>query len=119
MNGIPMIRSMRTIIKSNAFIIAIAVMISALIFIFGRREKKTNTRHQFTYSVFNTLNGWGYEVLVDGKTFIHQDFVPVLAAEKGFKKKEYAEKAASLVIQKLQDNQLPSLTTTDLRQICS
>lgn len=111
--------SMRTIIKSNAFIIAVAVIISVLIFIFGRPQSKTNNKHQISYTTFNQTSGWGYEILVDGKIFIHQDFVPVLTAKNGFSKKEYAEKAASLVIQKLQHNQLPTLTTNDLRQIGS
>ncbi len=111
---------MRTIIKSNFFIIAIAVIISVLIFIFGWHNKKQPTpQHQFSYNTFFKQSGWGYEVLVDGKVHIHQDFVPVLPIEKGFNKKEYAEKAATLVIQKLQHNQLPTLTTGDLGQICS
>jgi hypothetical protein len=111
---------MRTIIKGNVFIIAIAVVISVLIFIFGRHNKKQPaTPHQFSYNTFLKQSGWGYEVLVDGKVYIHQDFVPVLPIEKGFRKKEYAEKAATLVMQKLQYNQLPTLTTADLSQICS
>ncbi|HWC52187.1 MAG TPA: DUF4907 domain-containing protein [Chitinophagaceae bacterium] len=110
---------MRTIIKSNGFIIAVAVIISALIFIFGRPEKKINTRHQFAYITFDQPAGWGYEIRADGKIFIHQDFIPALAAEKGFRKKEYAEKAAAMVIQKLQQDQLPTLTIADLRHICS
>ena len=110
---------MRTIIKSNGFIIAAAVIISAVIFIFGRPQSKTNNKHQFSYTTFNQASGWGYEVLVDGRIFIHQDYVPVLAAKQGFSKKKYAEEAAGLVIKKLQHNQLPTLTTNDLRQICS
>ncbi|HVT85081.1 MAG TPA: DUF4907 domain-containing protein [Chitinophagaceae bacterium] len=109
---------MRTIINSSGFIIAVAVVISALIFIFGWHHSKTD-KHQISYTTFNQTSGWGYEILVDGKIFIHQDFVPVLTSKNGFSKKEYAEKAASLVVQKLQHNKLPTLTTNDLRQICS
>ena len=111
---------MRTIIKSSYFIIAIAVIISVLIFFFVRYTKKeSNPHYKFSYTTFLKQSGWGYEVLVDDTVRIHQDFVPALPTEKGFNKKEYAEKAATLVIQKLQHNQLPTLTTTDLRQICS
>ncbi|HYM95122.1 MAG TPA: DUF4907 domain-containing protein, partial [Chitinophagaceae bacterium] len=49
---------------------------------------------------------------------IHQDYVPVLSVKKGFNKKEYAEKAAQLVIQKIQQNHVPALTEYDLVQIC-
>ncbi|MBS1921355.1 MAG: DUF4907 domain-containing protein [Bacteroidetes bacterium] len=108
---------MRTIIKSNGFILAVAVVISALIFVLRKTKNKTNVTHHFSYKTFDQQSGWGYDILVDEKIFIHQDFIPVIAAEKGFRKKEYAEKAASMIIQKLNLNLLPTLTAIDIRQI--
>lgn len=110
---------MRMITKHNVIVIGIAIIISALIFVFWWPWKKhKEVSPQLSYNTFYKQTGWGYEVLVDGKTIIHQEIVPALPVETGFSKKEYAEKAAQLVIQKLQRNDLPTLTKTDLSSIC-
>lgn len=120
MNGIPMIPSTRTIIKSNGFIIVTAVIISVLIFLFGKTNKEhSENQHKLSFKIFLKQSGWGYDIFADDKLFIHQELVPVLPTQKGFSKKEYAEKAALMVIHKLEQNHLPTLAKDELSHICS
>jgi len=111
---------MPTITKHNIIIIGTAIVISAGIFIISKERQKRNTQSplQVSYNIFNSPNGWGYDILENNKIFIHQDFVPALPVQKGFSKKEYAEKAAQLVIQKMHNTDFPTLTKQDLAQIC-
>lgn len=39
---------------------------------------------------------WGYDILMDGKLFIHQPFAPGISGNRGFSTKEKAELAAQL-----------------------
>lgn len=112
---------MPTITKHNIIVLGTAIVISAGIFIIAKERQKKNTTQgppQVSYKIFNSQIGWGYEILENDKVYIHQDFVPVLPTQKGFSKKEYAEKAAQLVIEKMKTSDFPTLTKEDLAHIC-
>lgn len=110
---------MPTITKHSKIVIGVAVVISAAIVIFGLTRKSSSASPKFSYDIFNSRIGWGYEILENDKPIIHQDFVPALPVQKGFSKKEYAEKAAQLVMQKIHgQSDFPSLSEKDLLQIC-
>ena|ERR1700733_8721172 len=106
---------MQTTTKQSAVIIGVAVVISFVILVINTGNK--HPAPAITYKTFYQPSGWGYEILENNKIFIHQDFVPVLSGEKGFSKKEYAEQAARLVVEKIQQNQLPTLTKNELTLI--
>lgn len=55
----------------------------------------------------STYTGWGYNIYVDGKLFIHQPHIPALSGNKGFVSKTDADKTAQLVISKTQRNIIP------------
>ncbi len=52
-------------------------------------------------------NTWGYDILVDGKRFIHQPSKPGLPGNQGFASKEKAQKVADLMIQKIKRGEMP------------
>jgi len=79
--------------------------------------KKWETR-KIDYKTFHTSLGWGYDIWVDKNLFIHQENIPVFRGKKGFFTKEEAEKTARVVIDKLRNNKLPTLTNSELAQIC-
>jgi Domain of unknown function (DUF4907) len=64
--------------------------------------------------LFRASSGWGYNILVDKKIFIHQVFIPAIAGNKEFATKEEAMKTASLAIEKLKKGKLPVITISDL-----
>lgn len=109
---------MRMITKHNAIVLGAAIIISALILFFFRIEKNSHkSPEQVSYKIFFDSTGWGYDITSNGKIFIHQIYVPTLPFEKGFAKKEYADKAARLVTEKLKENKSPTLTQQELSQI--
>jgi hypothetical protein len=62
----------------------------------------------------HNISGWGYEILVDHKIFIHQEDIPAIPGKKEFLTKEDAMKTAGLVVKKLVRGKRPSITKDDL-----
>lgn len=106
--------------RNNILIILVAVLVSAGIWLYSfNGNRAAGKRKKITTSVFNGLNGWGYDILVNGKLFIHQESIPVIAGKRGFDKKEQAEQAAQLIINKMKRGQLPTITTFEIGQLLS
>ncbi|MEO8415510.1 MAG: DUF4907 domain-containing protein [Ginsengibacter sp.] len=61
-----------------------------------------------------SATGWGYDILVDHKIFIHQEYIPAIVGEKVFLSKEEAMRTAGLAIEKLKKGKLPTITKSDL-----
>jgi hypothetical protein len=66
---------------------------------------------------FKTADGWGYAVFINNKIFIKQSFIPVIAGNKGFEKKEDAIKVASLVVTKLKQHEKPTIHPEELQAL--
>ena len=92
----------------------------ALIVIFGwiylNRDKKAPLiEEKITIESFQSESGWGYNIKVNNKIYIHQPFIPVIAEKKGFSTEEIAKKTGEIVIEKLKNHERPSLTLADLQ----
>ena len=69
-----------------------------------------------TFQNNTSAGGWGFDVYVDGKRYIHQPTVPVVAGDYGFRTKEQSEMAGNMMVEKLkQGKQPPALDENDLR----
>lgn len=70
-----------------------------------------------TYTILNnTDKTFGYDILKNGKVFIHQTSIPVVQGNSGFKTKAIAQKVAVLVIQKMKKGEMPpSITLLELK----
>jgi hypothetical protein len=73
----------------------------------------------YSHQVIKVDNGYGYSILKGDKTFIHQPFIPGVVGQKTFTKKQQAEKAAKLVINKLENKKHPGLTQKEIERIIS
>ena len=51
--------------------------------------------------------------------FIHQEYIPVIDGKEGFPTKEQAENTAQLIINKMNNGHLPTVTTFELEKIFS
>ena len=93
------------------FFIVLAVAFSV------KRDDGQNKDHmlQVESAAFNTSSGWGYNILVDHKIFIHQEYIPSIAGRKSFTTKDDAIKTASLVIKKIMQQKSPGISVTDLQ----
>ncbi|WP_232073977.1 DUF4907 domain-containing protein [Spirosoma aureum] len=72
----------------------------------------------YKVQVFNTSSGWGYDILDNGKPFIHQPTIPGVPGVVGFTNSEQAQRVGERVVEKLQEEQaMPTLTHDELRQL--
>ena len=101
--------------KHNIVVITIAVVIAVAIPFIYRRGKSENV----DYKTFHTKGGWGYDIVVNGKTFIHQQYIPAISEEKEFETEVQAKETAQLVIYKLKNNKLPTLSKVEVERICN
>jgi len=69
-----------------------------------------------TTQVFETDDGgWGYDILINGKPYIHQTIIPSVNGRFTFKTQQDARKTAAHVVTiLLKNNGLPSTTVAEL-----
>ncbi|MFT3676237.1 MAG: DUF4907 domain-containing protein [Chitinophagaceae bacterium] len=104
--------------KSRSFrILVAALLISAAIWGLAWRINQP-ARPALSAHVFQTTMGWGYDILINDSLFIHQETMPVIGGGQGFARKEWAQKAARLIINKMENGRHPRLTSFDIAQIC-
>lgn len=107
------------ITKHSVIVIGVAIIISVLILIFGGPKKKYPEKSEkLSYNTFYIKSGWGYDIIMNNRTIIHQELIPALTVQRGFEKKEDAEKAAQLVIQKIKNRQSPALSKNEIFKFC-
>ena len=62
-------------------------------------------------------NGWGYEIHVDHKIFIKQDYIPAVSGMHKFINKEQALLTADMVIDKMKEGKKPYITINELQNV--
>ena len=72
-----------------------------------------------TYKIIPAANNtWCYDVLMEGKLFIHQASAPGLPGNEGFKTKLSAAKVAELIISKMKKGEMPpSVTIEEMKKL--
>jgi hypothetical protein len=71
-------------------------------------------RQTYKAEAFRTGDGWGYNILRNGKIYIHQPTIPAIPEHRSFETAELAEKTAARVIEKIKDNKIPSLSEREM-----
>jgi hypothetical protein len=64
-----------------------------------------------------TANGWGYEIYVDKKLYIKQEYIPAINGTHAFKTKEDAMATGKLVLNKLTHGKKPFVTIEELKDL--
>ena len=61
---------------------------------------------------------WGYDILMGGRQYIHQDRMPAVGGNKGFIQERQAREAGELVLEKLNQGIMPpSISTEEVNKI--
>ena len=106
-------QQMITTTKHSIIVIILSIAIAAAIpFLYKHNERK------ISYQTFHRGSGWGYNIVVNGKLSIHQEYIPAIAEKKEFSTEIQAKETAQLVVYKLKNNKSPTLTKTEVEQIC-
>ena len=106
---------MTTTTKHNLVVVGVSILIAAAIPVLYHAGK----RNEINYKIFRQSGGWGYDIVVNRKLVIHQEYIPVIAQKKEFPTEIQAREAAQLVVQKLKNNKLPTLSCAEINQICT
>lgn len=101
---------------SNKKILISALLVTALIVagIYTRNYYRQHEMLKVEVNPFKINNGWGYNITVDKKIYIHQESIPALSGNQVFASKEDAEKTGNLVVKKMIAGKLPSLTLQEV-----
>ncbi|PXX22347.1 DUF4907 domain-containing protein [Arenibacter sp. ARW7G5Y1] len=67
--------------------------------------------------ILNLENGYGYQIKLDNRVLIRQEYIPVLPGKKPFATAEDAQRAADKIIRKLQNKEDPILTFSELKEL--
>jgi len=107
-------KKMTMITKHSLIVLIASASIAATIpFLYARKTTK-----KIEYKTFHTANGWGYDILINTKLVIHQQYIPAMPEKKGFVTEEFAKRAAGSVVDKLKNNKLPTLSYAEITQLC-
>jgi hypothetical protein len=72
-----------------------------------------------TYRIIPAPNKtWCYDILMEGRLFIHQPNAPGLPGNEGFKTKKAAQRVAELVVSKMKRGEMPpSITIEEMKKL--
>ena len=101
----------RTNIRKNFLLNSIktAFLLSFLVFFISCNNKDT-----LSLESIKTETGWGYVIKNKEQIIIRQSIIPVIANKKSFENEQEALKVGNLVLQKLKNNNSPTITKKDL-----
>lgn len=90
---------------------------------FQKNQETTNSNEKnksIKIKTFETNQGWGFDILVNNKIYIHQTNIPAVSGQKAFKTKKDALKIAKLMQLKMQKNIFPpSITLKEIDSLIS
>jgi hypothetical protein len=95
------------------------VLAAATFFYIGFRQHRQWKKDHVLVELkpFQTSKGWGYNIYTDGKVYIHQDIVPALPGNRGFRTKEDAMAIGTKVYERLKAGQMPMVTAEEVQQM--
>ncbi len=79
----------------------------------GKEEKTTEKGKTVEVKTFKGPDGWGYEVLVNGKKTIHQEHIPAIQGVHPFPTEEMARATGRLMARKIRKGTMPPTVTKD------
>jgi hypothetical protein len=102
---------MKMIKKRSYLFIALLLVIALSAVIY------TGRGHFYDVDLFKSGNGWGYDVLVKNKLYIHQPYMPAVEGQVPFSSRESARKIGRLVIKKIRNHEIPAVTAEEIKAI--
>lgn len=95
--------------------IYILLVFSIILFIVTRFTNNHKREANISSKTFYTDSlGWGYEILVNNKRLIKQDFIPAISGRKGFVTEAEAATIAKLVVKKMSTTKFPTVSLQEL-----
>jgi len=90
---------------------------SLLIYVVVKIKKQYFKQHNYSIQLLQQKSGWGYVVYKNEQLFIQQKYMPDISGYHCFANKNDALKTANLVVSKLLQKQMPTVTKADLESL--
>ena len=73
------------------------------------REVSSERQGKIDFKIFKKTDGsgYGYDILIDGKLYVHQPNIPAVQGNRGFASREEAKKVAELMVKKINRKIIP------------
>ena len=98
--------------------VVVLFLVSLIVFIISRyysHNKAAGGGSHLKAQAFQTSRGWGYDVMINDSVFIHQEIIPGVPGNQGFKTEEQALSVGNLVVKKMNDHKgFPSINPKEL-----
>ncbi|HEX3079032.1 MAG TPA: DUF4907 domain-containing protein [Puia sp.] len=101
-----------TIRKTYSLIAIAALLVSFAVIFFNRKDRGQKI---FIYAEpTQTVYGWGYNIIAADKVHIKQEYMPAVPGKRGFKSAADAMLVGNLVVKKITENKMPTITIHEL-----
>jgi hypothetical protein len=91
------------------------VIIGTFSYGFYKRRRVNSDRVQLELRAIPVRDGWGYDILQNGRPWCHQDYIPAVSGYRVFRTKEDALAAGKIVYDKAAAGLLPDITEDEMR----
>lgn len=113
---------MRTIKKTKIAIEFLIISLIIILVIKGvdllKRNNNSIIHPQYSVETFKTgENAWGYNILKENTLIIRQDIIPAFEKKIPFKSSSDAKNTGLLVVEKLRNRKLPTVTHRELERL--
>lgn len=86
-----------------------------LIYIGYRQRVKWKKEHVLVeLRPIQTPKGWGYDILADGRVYIHQPMIPAIQGQYTFRTKEDALAVGQKVVDRIKKGEMPMVTAQEV-----
>lgn len=98
----------------------LSVIVIFLLFVFQLIQHRNNnpdknSNEEFSTEIFKTENnGFGYQIKLNDEVIIKQEIIPAISMKAPFKTEANARNTAKLVVQKIKNKKVPSVTLHEL-----
>jgi hypothetical protein len=99
---------------SLALLVAIGVCVGIGVY---RRMEWKKDHVLVELRAIETPMGWGYDILTNGRPYIHQNIIPDIRGQHGFQSKEEALAVGQIIYERLVKNQIPVISIEEMRQL--
>ena len=101
-------------IRKTYSLIAIAALLICFAVIFFSRYKERSQKVFIYAEPTQTVYGWGYNIIASDKVHIKQEYMPAVPGKRGFKTATDAMMVGNLVVKKITENKMPTITLHEL-----
>jgi hypothetical protein len=104
--------------KKVLIIFGVLVLLVLAYFIYQHFHKQKEIQNpysdaQITSEIYQTENGFGYKIFIDGGLYIDQPTIPAVAGNKSFESESDAQAVANLAIEKIKHGIIPPIISVE------